>query len=368
MKNTNQILKGASILLIAAVMILSTVAVTANTGEQNLTPLQTKVGITYIPEPVIKESMPSRLGDFTEGFEGGSIPTHWLNIDYDGDLYFWEIPDSSGFTAHSGTYCAASASYVNDPGMALFPDNWLVTPLMTASATSQLTYWVAAQDADWSEEHIEVWISTTGFVIPDDFTDQVDDYTCPFGSSEWEERNVDLSSYDGEDIFIAFRHCDVTDMFWIKIDDVLVTDVELVEPGDPALDCDGSLSWADVEPGATVEGSFAVENSGDSYSFLNWEIDSYPDWGSNWTFDPDGGTDIPKGAPVTVDVEVVAPEDPETEFTGEIVLVNSDDPDDTCIIDVALATPVSQQSLIFQFFEMLAQRFPILGMILAAIY
>jgi len=87
---------------------------------------------------------------------------------------------------------------------------------------------------------------------------------------------------------------------------------------------------------------------------LDWEIESYPDWGT-WTFDPDGGLDLtPEDPAVTVTVEVVAPEDPETEFTGEIVLVNSEDPDDTCTIDVSLATPVSQQSLILQLLEMLA--------------
>ena len=64
------------------------------------------------------------------------------------------------------------------------------------------------------------------------------------------------------------------------------------------------------------------------------------------------------GNSITVEVEVVAPDDPETEFEGEVVLVNSDDPDDTCIIDVSLATPVSQQSLILQFLERLAERFP----------
>jgi len=133
----------------------------------------------------------------------------------------------------------------------------------------------------------------------------------------------------------------------------------------PDLDCDGTLSWTDVTPGETVAGTFTVENIGDDGSMLNWEIDSYPDWGT-FTFDPDGGTGLLPGS-VTVNVEVIAPDDPETEFEGEVVLVNSDDPTDTCIIDVALATPQSQ-SLILQFFDMIAQRFPILGMILAALF
>jgi hypothetical protein len=251
----------------------------------------------------------------------------------------------------------------------LTPDNWLITPPMIASDITELSYWVAAQDPDWAQEHIEVWISTTGTTVPDDFTDQVDDYTCPAGSSDWSERVIDLSSYDGENIYIAFRHCDCTDWFWIKIDDVTVTNIEFGEPPKiPDLDCAGTLSWTDVEPGANVTGTFTVENIGDPLSLLDWEIDSYPDWGT-FTFAPDGGLDLtPEAGTITVTVDVVAPDEPETNFTGEIVLVNSEDPDDICIIDVALATPVSQQSLILQLLEMLAQRFPIIAQILAAIF
>ena len=338
--NKKNILKGAGVLLIAAVMILSTISVTANTDETKLVALQTKSGIKYVPQPKLTEPMPSRLEDFTEGFEGGAIPTGWLNVDDDGDLYFWEIPDSSGMPAHSGNHCAASASYVNDPGIPLTPDNWLVTVPMTTSATSVLTYWVAAQDPDWAQEHMEVWISTTGSTVPGDFTDQVDDYTCPAGSSDYVERTIDLSSYDGENIYIAFRHCDVTDMFWIKIDDITVTDVEFQEPGVPDLDCSGTLSWADITPEDTVEGSFIVENIGETPSYLSWEIESYPDWGT-WTIEPDSGTGLADGNSVTVEVTVVAPEDPETEFTGEVKIVNSDDPSDFCIIAASLVTPVS---------------------------
>jgi len=126
---------------------------------------------------------------------------------------------------------------------------------------------------------------------------------------------------------------------------------------EPDLYCDGSLSWVDVTAGETVTDSFTVQNIGGASSMLDWEIESFPDWGT-WTFDPESGTDLLPGTPATIGVEVVAPEDPETEFTGEIVLVNSEDPDDTCTIDVSLATPVSQQSLILQFLERLAERFP----------
>lgn len=127
----------------------------------------------------------------------------------------------------------------------------------------------------------------------------------------------------------------------------------------PDLGCAGSLNWGEVEPGSTTTGTFIVSNSGDPGSLLDWKIDSYPNWGS-WTFTPSSGEGLltPEDGPVTVDVEVKAPMDKNTEFTGQIVLVNSDDPDNTCTIDVALATPVSYQSQLMMFVQRFVQRFP----------
>jgi len=125
----------------------------------------------------------------------------------------------------------------------------------------------------------------------------------------------------------------------------------------PDLDCSSTLSWTDVNPGETVTGSFTVENIGEPGSLLDWEIESYPDWG-DWTFNPESGTGLEEGGIVTIDVEVVAPNVTEDTFTGEVVLVNSEDPDDTCIIDVSLATPVNQQVVTNPLLQMILKRFP----------
>jgi len=111
----------------------------------------------------------------------------------------------------------------------------------------------------------------------------------------------------------------------------------------PDLDCSGTLSWAGVTPGSTVTGSFTVENIGDPESLLDWEVESYPEWGT-WTFEPENGENLtPEDDPITVNVEVVAPDEPETEFTGEVKIVNVENSNDYCIIAVSLATPVNLQ-------------------------
>ena len=340
----NHISKVVRIFLITTFLVMSTIVVNADTD--NL------------------KGMPSALDVLTEGFEGGSIPDGWLNIDYDDDSYDWDLVSPPGMPSHSGFYSAASASFINGVGP-LTPDNWLIMRALTVSATSELTYWVAAQEPSWSQEHLEVWISTSGRAIPDDFTDEVDSFALTAGSSDWSERTVDLSPYDGENIYIAFRHTDVTNMFWIKIDDITVTDVTIPPIPDPDLNCEGDLSWTEVVPNSTVTGNFIVENIGDSYSLLEWEISEYPDWGT-WTFTPSNGDGLtPENGALTVEVEVTVPEEKQ-DFTGELKVVNKNDPDDYCIIDVTLSTPVNHHFIYLRFIhflERLVHHFPILELI-----
>ena len=130
---------------------------------------------------------------------------------------------------------------------------------------------------------------------------------------------------------------------------------------DPVLLCEGDLAFGNVSAGATLTGSFTVENVGGG--LLDWEITKEPNWGT-WTFDPESGDDLPPGPPVTVQVTVVAPTEKD-DWTSTIKVENMENPDNTCIIDVSMTTPVpvSQPSLFLQFLERLIQRFPVLEMI-----
>jgi hypothetical protein len=135
----------------------------------------------------------------------------------------------------------------------------------------------------------------------------------------------------------------------------------------PDLDCDGVLNWENIQPESTVTGEFTVENIGDPDSMLDWEVSEWPEWGT-WTFDPASGDDLtPAAGTVTVNVEVVAPaEDEGTEFTGEVKIINSNNPSDFCIIDCTMTDAVSQ-SLLMQVLQNLAQRFPIIAYLVAMI-
>ncbi|NVO02192.1 MAG: T9SS type A sorting domain-containing protein [Bacteroidetes bacterium] len=154
---------------------------------------------------------------FTEGFEGANFPPDcWTSNDVDGDTYNWESRNITGWTAHSGTGIAVSASY---QGVALTPDNYLVTPKLNINSPNlALKYWVAAQDPLWAGEHYSVMVSTTTNA-PASFTEVFNETLT---DSIFHEITVPLTAYNGQNIYIAFRHWNVTDMFYLKLDDVSI--------------------------------------------------------------------------------------------------------------------------------------------------
>jgi len=119
------------------------------------------------------------------------------------------------------------------------------------------------------------------------------------------------------------------------------------ESPQPDLDGSGSLHWTDIQPGATVFGSFTVQNIGDSDSLLNWTVNtSELTWGT-WTFTPASGNDLtPQAGSVTVQVSVVAPDEENANFAGSIRIENIENASDYDLIPVSLSTPALLQAMV----------------------
>jgi hypothetical protein len=137
----------------------------------------------------------------------------------------------------------------------------------------------------------------------------------------------------------------------------IATFVKLV----PNLDATGSLSWVGVPRDSTVTGEIQVKNVGIAGSKLNWSIISYPAWG-NWTFTPPSGTGLtPANSPFNVSVSIVAPHIKKKQtFSGNVTLVNSDDPSDMVVLPVSMAVPYRPLTLLEVFFHWLIEHFPML--------
>lgn len=157
-------------------------------------------------------STPTAL-PFVEDFEA-ELTDCWSNIDNDGDGFAWAM-ESVG-EAHTGVGCYSSSSWFSQ--MVLYPDNWLITPQLAIPAQgAYVGWWVAAQDADYPDDHYEVMVSQTL-----NLADFVSVYEETISTDAWTERNVNLSQFAGQNVYIAFVHNECSDVFRMKIDDITV--------------------------------------------------------------------------------------------------------------------------------------------------
>ena len=142
----------------------------------------------------------------------------WTAVDADGDGYTWAQDEHPA--THGGSGNIASASYINDVG-ALNPDNWLISPVIAIpSESAQIEWWEYGADNQDYAEHYGLYVSTTGTAISD--FDLVWEGTVD-SPKTWTKITQSLNAYRGQNVHIALRHFNCTDMYWLVIDDLKVT-------------------------------------------------------------------------------------------------------------------------------------------------
>ncbi len=167
------------------------------------------------------------VGDeFSFDFDDGTL-NGWVTLDVDNDNYTWQnsIEIMAPGSGHNySTACVTSMSWIF--GVILTPDNYLVTAnKYKIDETSKLRFWVCAQDVMAPAEHYGVAVSLANNDKPEDFiTIWEETLTAKSGNTreqgQWYEKVVDLSDYAGQEIYIALRHFNCSDEFYINVDDI----------------------------------------------------------------------------------------------------------------------------------------------------
>ncbi len=155
--------------------------------------------------------------DFFDDFENGLDAKGWTTIrNADGTEYTdWRTFNPSNFQdpipAHSGDNVAMSRSWASS---AYSVDNWLISPRLPLGGT--MTYWV--MDDGQYHEHYDIYVSTT--------TTDISAFTKVYepgdASDSWTQVSVDLSSFAGQEGYVAFRLTD-EDQDFLFIDDVTIS-------------------------------------------------------------------------------------------------------------------------------------------------
>ena len=232
---------------------------------------------------VVKAGDPVKL--FMEGlvesktydFEDGTLQG-WTTIDADGDGFNWRASKDYLYTprGHNSDYCVLSQSYSPDGEKALTPDNYLIAPMkVKATSDTYISFYATAQDEEYPAEHFGVAVSTTGNTNAADFTTIVQ---WTFGEAvgiagapsqdkakrsavrrelaEWVQYKVDLSQYAGDEIWVAIRHFECEDQFYLDVDDITICNYYVVKES----------KTYDFEDG-TLQGWTTIDADGDGF---NW--------------------------------------------------------------------------------------------------
>ncbi|MDP2453941.1 MULTISPECIES: T9SS-dependent choice-of-anchor J family protein [unclassified Kaistella] len=162
---------------------------------------------------------------FKEDFNQDSTRSLWTIGDRDGDEDTWEFVNAAEAEAPSftGDFAWSWSWFFG----AMTPDNTITSPKISIPATGnlELSFKVSAADDEegFFEEHYAV------YVIPFDseFTGSetpVFEETLDGGYFQTAKLvKVDISSFAGQDVKLVFRHYDCTDILYLGLDDVEIT-------------------------------------------------------------------------------------------------------------------------------------------------
>jgi len=165
---------------------------------------------------------------FSDDFNDGNL-NGWTLVDADGDTRNWVAANlnySNGYA--TGVMRSASWQQGAPNNGVLTPNNWAISSaidLTNATGTTSLKWKISAIDAAWDAENYTVYVGTTNTVAALQNSTTTFSETTLNGVNFLTDRSLDVSAFNGQTIYVAFRHYNVSDQFTIEVDDVQVVKV-----------------------------------------------------------------------------------------------------------------------------------------------
>jgi len=127
---------------------------------------------------------------------------------------------AAGWSAHSGSkYLACFNKDIGNPFYGGTNNDWLILPQLRIADGVVFRFWAKSFSDQYELERFKVGVSTTG-TNPSDFTFiSSGSYVVP--PTTWTEYSYNLSSYAGQDVYLAIN-CVSHDSWFLMIDDISV--------------------------------------------------------------------------------------------------------------------------------------------------
>lgn len=205
---------------------------------------------------------------WTEHFDVPGAYTNWFSIDKDGDEFPWYLwdPNDTLFSPELHGVLGVtdplviSVSYDEYEYEPLYPDNWLISPIIPAGATA-LSWYASAIDPDFSMENYAVYIiptttDLTTFVNNPTAANKV--YEETLSSDAWVNHSVSLASWTNQSFRIAIRHYNCSDQYVLMIDEISVAGTSVGpdnpdEPGEETAVENATVETFEIVPNPAVD-------------------------------------------------------------------------------------------------------------------
>ena len=253
--------------------------------------------ITAIPEPVeggtvafgSKNNRDELVYDFEDGWQGwttfqGSTtsPNSWMhNTEYPTSNNNF----STGYGYNNSDGFMLSESYISGTssgsGTAVTPDNYLVSPQVRLGGS--ISFYAGARNTSYCAEKFSVMVSTTDNTNAASFT-TVGTWTLSLSQVGYNSTpyTVDLSAYSGMG-YIAIRHYDCYDQWFLCVDNVTIVEGEEEIPEDNTIS--GTFNYG--------ESCTLVATPNADYHFVNWtENGTAVSSSATYTFTVTGDRDL----------------------------------------------------------------------------
>jgi hypothetical protein len=187
-------------------------------------------------------SLNAQVTIFSDDFEAETVDattyTYWTSIDDDLDGNFWEVADIGAYAivnAPNHPMQSLAADSDSWEGAAFTPNNYLTTtdPIdLTNFASTMLTYTVGTYQTNgtFTDDQYSIYLTTSNSIgdinaatpvttrlVSDDAVSDSGD-----GANSAAVVELDISMYDGQVVYLTFRHYNSIDINSVLIDDVLV--------------------------------------------------------------------------------------------------------------------------------------------------
>lgn len=237
-------------------------------------------GLVVLPSETPQPQVEPLALPWFDGFEADSTWADWTILDFDGNTAIgWERNDDEAAT---DDYSARHLAFDN------IQEGWLITPPLYLQSYSD-SAWVSFKTLEVNPSSYtssQVMISTTGTELSD-FTEI---WSQDNPSNTWDSIYIDLTEYQGDTIYLAFKYSGHHGHDWyiddVNVDESLTLYTITVESNNPDW---GTVSGGGTYPfGDTIQIE-AIPNIG--HEFLTWN---------------DGLVDNPRDIVVTHDSTFVA--------------------------------------------------------------